>query len=191
MEPIYSVMIGALAVADTLGDVLAVETELKWPNDVLICKRKVCGILAESSRQAGIDRVVVGIGLNVNAAKQSSAGFPTDAATLEEELGTPVDREELTVALFNRLDLWYGKLTEDPGLVFRAWSSRLEVLGSPVLVREATGDWTGIATDVQLDGALVVRDERGDDRAVYAADVTIRNPEDCTGPDTHHTVMTS
>lgn len=171
-----SVMLGALAVADSVTEVTGLSLELKWPNDVLAGSRKVCGILAESSYQGSQTCVILGMGINVNFDPQDHPAIPETATTLQKELGRPVSREALAVALFNRLDLWYRCLTQDAEAVYSAWASRLQTLGAPLLVVDGSGTWEGIATGVRRDGGLLVRDNNGVTRSVYAADVSIRRP---------------
>lgn len=181
IEPIHFVMLAALGTANAIEDATDLRATLKWPNDVLINGRKVCGVLAESSTKQG-RRLVLGIGININfdpleidsspeTVKISSLQNPT---TLSHEVGHFVDREELAIALFKRLNLWYSLLIEDPERVFSAWAERLDTVGSPVEVSDTTGKWEGIATGVQQDGALVVQDDEGKTHVVYAADVSLR-----------------
>ncbi len=98
-------LVGGLAAAQTVEDALGRTAGLKWPNDVLVDGRKVCGVLAEA--RDGI--VVLGIGLNVN---QSAAELPTDArieaASLRTVDGEMRDRDELLDALLGRLEAAYG-----------------------------------------------------------------------------------
>jgi BirA family biotin operon repressor/biotin-[acetyl-CoA-carboxylase] ligase len=116
------------------------------------------------------------MGINVNFEPEEGS-IPDSATTLQKELGSAVSREELAVALFNSLDLWYRCLTRDAETVYAAWSSRLAMMGSPLLVVDHTGSWQGVATGVRRDGGLLVRDRSGVIRTVYAADVSIRKPD--------------
>jgi BirA family biotin operon repressor/biotin-[acetyl-CoA-carboxylase] ligase len=102
-----------LAVGAAIGQVNAgVRVDLKWPNDVLIGGKKVCGILAEMNAEATRVRyVVVGIGINVN-----QAGFPkeleNDATSLRLATGSEWSRVELTAALLKSLEREYRLLIE-------------------------------------------------------------------------------
>lgn len=96
------------AVAEAIADVTGLEPAIKFPNDVLLGGRKIAGILAESSE----GRVVLGIGLNAN---QTQDQLPPDAETeptsLRLELGEPVDRRQLLVAILARLEQAYDAWT--------------------------------------------------------------------------------
>jgi BirA family transcriptional regulator, biotin operon repressor / biotin---[acetyl-CoA-carboxylase] ligase len=97
-------LVAGRACADTIAEVAGVETDVKFPNDVLVRGRKVAGILAEASE----GRVVLGIGVNVGQkAGQLPAGARTPATSLLLETGREVDRAELLVTLLDRLERRY------------------------------------------------------------------------------------
>lgn len=107
--PELSLVAGA-AVAEAIADVSELEPEIKFPNDVLIGGRKVAGILAESSE----GRVVLGIGVNANQAESQLPGdAQTDPTSLRLELGEPVDRATLLVAILAHLELAYDGWLRD------------------------------------------------------------------------------
>ncbi len=172
----------ALAVSDAMRDETGLAVDLKWPNDILVGGRKVCGILAERDPVTAL--IIVGIGLNVNFSPDPSDPLAVAATSLCRELGRVVDRELLAIALLTRLNLWYRMLTERPDMVHEAWAARLAIVGRSLEVHDISGVWSGVAVEVQRDGALRVRDERGEIRTLYAADVSIRpaNP----GVASHH-----
>jgi BirA family biotin operon repressor/biotin-[acetyl-CoA-carboxylase] ligase len=180
--PADVVMAASLAAAESIELVSGLRPELKWPNDLLYRGRKLCGILAEYVDREARPAVILGIGINVNLEPQAVAGIVSTATSLQRELGKPLSRERLAIALFKRLDLWYRDLTKDPDTVFAVWSSRLDTVGDPVIVRGDNGTWNGIATGVQRDGGLRVRSDTGDDCIVYAGDVSIRRPPAFTTP---------
>jgi BirA family transcriptional regulator, biotin operon repressor / biotin---[acetyl-CoA-carboxylase] ligase len=168
-----SVMLAALAVTDTVRESLTLAPTLKWPNDVLLDGRKVCGILGESTGGEPTT-VVLGIGLNVNFDPATVPGVPADATSLATALGRPIAREPLLVSLVNYLEMWYCDLTRNQDAVFAAWSSLLDLPGRRVSVRDPVGSWEGEAVAVQPDGGLRVRQNGGQERLVYAADVSLR-----------------
>jgi BirA family biotin operon repressor/biotin-[acetyl-CoA-carboxylase] ligase len=168
-------MVGALAIADAIADVASLAPAIKWPNDVLIRGLKVCGVLAEFSEQADQRRLVLGIGLNVSV--DPTALGVAGATSVSAEAGHDISREDLAVALFKRLDMWYCALTEEPDAVFAAWRGRLETLGHPVIVLEAGSTWHGEAVGVHRNGGLQVRTAGGEIRTVYAADVSLRRAQ--------------
>lgn len=169
------VTVAALAVADAIRSETGLAVDLKWPNDILSRGRKVCGILAE--RDSASERIVVGIGLNVNFIPDPGDPLFTSATTLQSELGRVIDRESLAIALFSFLNLWYRMLTERADTVHATWSARLAIVGRSLEVHDVSGVWSGVAVALQRDGALLVRDECGEMRTLYAADVSIRTAD--------------
>ena len=101
-----------VAVAETLNLYCPGRVWLKWPNDVLIGGKKVCGILAQMKMsESAIDFVVVGIGINVNMNYEQ---FPEDiqeiATSLAIETGREISRLELIISLYENLTKWYKQL---------------------------------------------------------------------------------
>jgi BirA family biotin operon repressor/biotin-[acetyl-CoA-carboxylase] ligase len=175
------VTIGALAVADAVADEAGLDVALKWPNDILVAGRKLCGILAEHDSVSG--GVVIGIGLNVNFVPDRSDPLTAGATSIQAELGHIADREAVVVSLFTHLNLWYRMLTEHADAVHEAWVARLAIVGKQLEVHDNTGTWDGVAVAVGRDGSLAVRDQRGEIRPLYAADVSIRGGGARTEPD--------
>jgi BirA family transcriptional regulator, biotin operon repressor / biotin---[acetyl-CoA-carboxylase] ligase len=105
----------ALAVRTALAEVEPrVSLDLKWPNDVLINGRKVCGILAEMHAEATRVRyIVVGVGINVNQ-KSFPEEIESEATSLRMETGKECSRVEVAAALLKSLDREYRMLIEDP-----------------------------------------------------------------------------
>jgi BirA family biotin operon repressor/biotin-[acetyl-CoA-carboxylase] ligase len=97
-------LVAGCACAEAIAETACVETDVKFPNDVLVRGRKVAGILAEASE----GRVVLGIGVNVSqAAGELPAEARTPATSLLLETGREIDRAELLVALLDRLERRY------------------------------------------------------------------------------------
>lgn len=163
-------LIGALAVVDALGEAAGVAAGIRWPNDVLVDGRKVCGILAEAATDADgrLDRVVLGIGLNVN-----QDAFPPDVAARATSLrlltGRVHDVEALRDALLGSLDARYLVFrASDEGALRAAWRRHCLTLGERI--RTADGD-EGVAVDLDETGALLVRGEGGVVRRVASGEI--------------------
>ncbi|NLF17758.1 MAG: biotin--[acetyl-CoA-carboxylase] ligase [Lentisphaerae bacterium] len=191
----------ALAVAETLESLpdlglpaLETPVDVKWPNDVLVGGRKVCGILLEGAMDG--DRLhwaIAGIGLNVNGDTAELAatieredpeglgGRPRPVA-LRELLGGPVPRAPLLAAFLGRLTARWKDLERPGGLtsVLEGLRRRDPLLGRPVEVFGAAsrseaaqvGEGAGIGPE----GQLLVRTPGGDTVPVYAGDVSLRRP---------------
>ena len=157
------------------GDV-GVDAMLKWPNDVLVGDRKLAGILIEQSPDGSA--VVIGTGLNVAtpaaALPVSPVGLPATSLLLE---GAAVSRETLLLAILGQLANWYVAFRADPDPVrtgLLAEYRRLSgTLGQTVRVELPVGRVvTGVATDIDLDGRLLIVGNPGDPpTAVSAGDV--------------------
>ncbi|HZC04301.1 MAG TPA: biotin--[acetyl-CoA-carboxylase] ligase [Ktedonobacterales bacterium] len=169
--PHFLVMASALAVAQAIEAVTNLRPDIKWPNDVLISGRKVCGILIETS--AGV--AVLGMGVNVNGSVDADPELASRATTLQATRGQPVSREALAVAIITRLDARYGDLLEGGAEARRAlresWRERLVTLGRRAIVRQRDATLAGLALDVDDDGALLLRLDDGRLTTVLWGDV--------------------
>lgn len=170
VPPHFLVMASALSVAGAIETVTALRPGIKWPNDVLLDGRKLCGILIETSA----DYAIVGIGLNING---SVAGEPTlagRAITLAEVLGHEVSREALALDVLRRLGDHYTRLNADPHAqadLREQWRDQLVTLGHEVTIAQGTQRVTGIAEDVDASGALLVRATDGSAHTIVWGDV--------------------
>ena len=165
--------VAALAVADALREAAGVQTDIKWPNDLLSGERKICGILAEAIETPAGRAVVVGIGINLtqNAFPEELAGVAT---SVSEVTGQQPERETILAALLRALSRWYSLLSEPGGRVkiVAAWSSRSSYANGR-LVRVSNGEevWQGTTCGVEHDGALRLNTTNGEMKLVRAGDV--------------------
>ena len=173
-------MICSLAVCDAIAEVPGMQTTglqaagVKWPNDVLINGRKVCGILTELDVTGdGIRYAIVGIGINVNVDFRGAPPLMSPATSLLMEAGRPVSRRDVLVALLTGIERRYLALLEGQSF-HQEWAERMTTLGHPVQVSSALERWEGLAVGVDEDGALLVRTTKGSVRRVLAGDVTLR-----------------
>lgn len=157
----WTPLISALATAEAVQQVTTVSLALKWPNDLLLLQRKVGGILCESLLQSPTDpAIVIGIGLNVNVARET---FPDDllpiAASLAETSQQPIDRNRLVAQLLLELEHCLGELQSHGSPRLRqAYIARCATLGCQVRVQFTTHDQvTGVAEGISADGALQIR----------------------------------
>jgi BirA family biotin operon repressor/biotin-[acetyl-CoA-carboxylase] ligase len=146
----------ALAVSDALYEAFEIETDIKWPNDLLSGERKICGILAEASDTDIGRAVVLGIGINL-----TSDAYPAElaavATSVSEEGTRRPERESLVVPLLQAIERWYTLLSglDGPEKVLAAWSSRSSyATGKTVKVINGDEVWEGVTRGVESDGAL-------------------------------------
>jgi len=106
------VLLSALAVVRCIHACSSYGVAIKWPNDIYINHRKVCGILAESSTRGNMSNIVVGVGLNVNNKVSHLTGLRNPAVSLLECSGEKVDIDYLMERIINELDLLYADFVE-------------------------------------------------------------------------------
>ena len=152
--------------------------EIKWPNDLLFDGRKIVGILTEMTGEIGkIDYVIVGVGINVNIARDE---FPEDlrsvAASLSEINGEEISRVKFFRAVLEEFDKFYLDVNENGfDNVLKLWREYNCTLGKKIRVLSVDGSETfeGTAVDLDENGALIVETPEGL-QTVYAGDVSIR-----------------
>jgi len=173
MAALYSPW-GAVALCETLEG-LGLQPEIKWPNDVLLQRRKVCGILPESAFLAeDLQYVVIGMGVNVAPSSIPPAEtlkFP--AACIEEVLGRPVDRWLLLGGILRAMVAWRGRLQTSQ---FRqAWRQRLAFRLEWVTIGNGmSADRTARILDLDEDGGLLLEDAAGQKFNIQAGEVSLR-----------------
>ena len=156
----------AVAVAEALARVAGITPRLKWPNDVVVSGRKIAGILLEArlpaaspaSPSPGEPAPVVALGIGINVAQRA---FPPELAARATSLrlaGGDVDRDTVLSALLDVFDGWRARLEREGFSPVRArWRELADTLGRRVSV----DGLTGVAVDVDDDGALLVDDGFG------------------------------
>jgi BirA family biotin operon repressor/biotin-[acetyl-CoA-carboxylase] ligase len=154
-----------LAVANGVREVAGTQCDLRWPNDLLLGGKKVCGILAEMNAEATRVRyLVLGIGLNVN--QERFAGELAGGATsLRMEVGRKCSRVELFAALLKSLDCEYRRFVQggpdaSAELIGRFEAASSLARGARVRVEE-NGGFEGITQGLDEQGFLLVRTESG------------------------------
>ncbi|HJT65617.1 MAG TPA: biotin--[acetyl-CoA-carboxylase] ligase [Pyrinomonadaceae bacterium] len=169
--------VAALATGDALLEASQVQTDIKWPNDLLVNERKICGILAEAIETPTGRAVVLGIGINL-----TNEAFPAElinvATSVTNESGRPAEREAILTALLQALARWYSLFQEPDGAekIAAAWSSRSS-WATGKLVQVTNGDETlqGRTRGIENDGALRLETTQGI-RLIRAGDVTSVRP---------------
>ena len=148
---------------------LGAKAFVKWPNDVLIDERKVCGILCESSLLSGTARVFMGIGINVQAAS-TEPPLPTHATTLTAH-GIVVDRAPLVAEITSRV-VNLVRSEASPAEIVHAWKTvAAPWWGEEVTLVDGEVEKRGVLLDVNPEGHLVVRDEGGAVRSLVSGEV--------------------
>jgi BirA family biotin operon repressor/biotin-[acetyl-CoA-carboxylase] ligase len=177
-EAVKLTFAAGLAVTKVLREMFGLKSETKWPNDVLVNGRKICGILTEMNTTGEtVNFVVVGVGVNANfdVEKALPEQLKKVATSLENELGRKVQLEELFGGLLERLENLYELFTKKGfNPVLEEWKNYAGFLGYQVEVISPTEKLSGLALDVDHDGALVLRLEDGTMRRIFVGDVSLR-----------------
>ena len=149
----------AVGVAKALRG-LGVEVRIKWPNDLLVDGRKICGILAEASAGRGSFFVILGVGLNANLDPESLDAPRDEATTLRAELGGDTDPLALVRTLLLHLEAEFTRL-HDFGAILDDWRLLDCTLGARVRVRRFGETLEGTALDIGPDGELLLQTSGG------------------------------
>ena len=165
-----SAMVAAHAVASVVLTETGVRTLIKWPNDLLVKRRKVCGILAETLVQSGTTTLLVGIGLNVNNA------VPPDqlphVTSLRGELGRTIDVLPLCASILNMVERDISSLILRGFDIFSPWmDANLALRGEFVTVEFNDQRESGRVTGLSKTGALLLKNPDGSLTEVDAGSV--------------------
>lgn len=164
-----------LAVCLTLRNDFGIHAEIKWPNDILLNNKKICGILTEMSGQiAKVDYVVVGIGINVN-----NAAFPeaikNTATSIYIETGKKLKRSEIAKNVLKNFDSVYKRFRNGGFMCIKHdYEDMCLNIGKKVRVIKPSGSFEATAMGVNDNGELVIMKENGETTTVFSGEVSIR-----------------
>lgn len=164
-------MAAALAVDDTLLT-LGIDTRPKWPNDVRVDKKKICGILSEHISNKRIAGAIIGIGINVNMSPAEIDSIDQPATSILMETGQSSDPADILDLILPHLDervnAWsptgFSGLRED-------WLRRVESLGEEVEIRDTSQIHTGVLHDFGPNGECLLRLSGGTILPVWSGDM--------------------
>jgi BirA family biotin operon repressor/biotin-[acetyl-CoA-carboxylase] ligase len=159
LERVYLMTgLGAMAVAKTIRDLTSIDAKIRWPNDITIDDRKVCGILAEAVQREGVLHVIFGAGINVEQTE-----FPVElsdtATSLRLVLGDdrPLDREALCGEIVGRfLGMIEDHLPRHPEILGHWWRELSGVVGRRAAITVDGADRDGMVMDVDLFDGLTM-----------------------------------
>ncbi|MCR5809710.1 MAG: NAD(P)H-hydrate dehydratase [Clostridiales bacterium] len=153
-----------------------IDLTIKWPNDVLTSEKleKICGILSEAVRLDGKKYAIIGIGVNLDAARMPG-NLLQPATSVYLECGKHVYVLEAVKAILKEFDFQYKLLMSDPDTFLRSFAAGCVTLGRHVAVINGDEIRYGIGEKLAPNGQLIVNYEDGQKELVYAADVSVRN----------------
>jgi BirA family transcriptional regulator, biotin operon repressor / biotin---[acetyl-CoA-carboxylase] ligase len=178
---IFIQFIGALAVANAIREITKIDCKLKWPNDVLINEKKVCGILVDVNLENENNKIVMGIGLNANIDSSLINNFLNDgnikATTLKEECGNDIDLLFLIKSILEKLEHYYDALSRGKTLeIIDSWKEKSEMFGKKAIVYDGNEKFIGHVIDIDQNGALVMKLTDGSVKnIIYYSDVSIQS----------------
>lgn len=165
-----------LSVAQAVREDPGLDVRIKWPNDVVISGKKICGILTEMSLQMEcINYVVIGIGINVNQTE-----FPEEladrATSLCLEKGMSVRRAGVIASVLYHFEQNYALFLEKGDLsgLQEAYNQILVNRNREICVLEPGKEYRGISGGINEKGELMVKREDGTQTAVFAGEVSVR-----------------
>ncbi len=169
-------LIAGMAVASAVREETGLDAQIKWPNDVVINGKKICGILTEMSAELeNIHYIVTGVGINVNQQE-----FPEEiqhmASSLRLESEKTWNRSSLIAAAARAFEGYYEKFlaAKDLSLLKEDYEGLLANLGKEVVVLDPKGSWQGICRGIDREGELLVELSDGRVEAVRSGEVSVR-----------------
>ncbi|MBI9013986.1 MAG: biotin--[acetyl-CoA-carboxylase] ligase [Clostridiales bacterium] len=168
--------IAAAAMTEAIESVVGESIGIKWPNDIIYKKKKVCGVLTEMSAElGGINYVVVGIGVNVNQTQ-----FPEElvdkAISLKMGLEREVSRKAIVLSFLKSFEVLYQDFITTNSLkrTIEICKSRSILLNETVRIITKAGTRTVKVIDINENGQLVIVNENGEREQVFYGEVSVR-----------------
>lgn len=169
-------LVMALATARAIGDVSGLRAEIKWPNDIVVNRKKVVGILTEMTLEMEyIQYLVCGVGINVN-----QEDFPEEiaqtATSLYLEGGRKLSRADIIGRVMERFEEYYEIFCQEESMacLMEEYNDLLVNVGARVRVLDPKGEYDGISHGINRLGELIVEREDGVRENVYAGEVSVR-----------------
>jgi len=167
-------MVASLAVVQSIEKSTGLKPLIKWPNDVLISGRKVCGILIENIFVGNqVKAAIVGIGINIKFDPLLFPEISTIATSLSTESRREVSRWQILRTLVEEFEQIYQEL-QAGGLVYERWLARVETLGKLVRLKSGDGVEEGYVESIDTDGSLQLKRLDGSLITVVVGEVTLR-----------------
>ena len=168
----------AVALCDAIENACGVRPGIKWPNDLVLHEKKLCGVLTELELEAetGLPRyVVVGIGINVfQTAQDFGPEVAPIAISLSQALDTVPGRTALACEILRSMDNLYRDFPQARERYLEQYRRDCLTLGKSISVVRPSGTQNGLATGVNEDFALTVRWENGTEEPLSAGEVSVR-----------------
>lgn len=168
--------IAACAVWQGIREVTGITAAIKWPNDIQIGQRKVCGILTEMNAELGaIEKLLVGIGINVNTVEMPEE-LSAAATSLRLETGRSWSRKTLLVAVLEAFEHYYLAFVRQKDLssVITICREHSSLIGKPIRILHGTREEFAEAVDISDTGALIVKKASGEVVPLISGEISVR-----------------
>lgn len=159
-------------------NILGIKSYIKWPNDIIINSKKVCGILTEMDAELNqINHIILGIGINVNMDKDN---FPKDidtiASSLKIESGKHINRKKLVSSILNNFEILYNEYLNKKDILssVKICKENSIILGKEIKIIKGNEVLQGIAVDIDDDGLLIIKDKNNSLSKVLSGEVSVR-----------------
>jgi len=169
-------LVMALAAERGIREVTGEQSLIKWPNDLVLNQKKICGILTEmATEQMEIKYVIVGIGINVSQ-KEFPEELKESATSIYLETGNAYDRSRIIAAVMEALEEYYEEFvkTEDMSGLLELYNEKLVNRDREVCVLAPEGDFRGTARGINRTGGLMVELKDGTETEVISGEVSVR-----------------
>lgn len=169
-------LVMAVAVAEGIKKVCNAEAQIKWPNDIIFNKKKVCGILTEMVLDGkAIKYVVIGVGINVNQ-KVFVSELKDKATSLSLEASKDFDRETIISSVMGEFYKYYDGFlcVGDLSYLQETYNRRLVNRGCEVVIHEPGNEYEALAIGINEQGELIVETKDGRMQNIYAGEVSVR-----------------
>ncbi len=165
--------VAAIAVAHSVENLYQLRCELKWPNDVLINKKKIAGILLESVSSGNkLEKVVIGIGLNVNQIT-FHGNYNVEPTSLKIELENQrINRETLLAEILNNFEETLYRFVYNKKYILNEWKEHCSMIGERISITDGDKEIFGIFDDIDDDGFLLLKTRSGIEKIRFG-DVTL------------------
>lgn len=169
-------LVQAMAVTKAVEEICGLEAQIKWPNDILMNEKKICGILTEMNLEmTEISSIIIGTGINVN-----QENFPEEISDIATSLKIEKKRTQSRADLIERICELFEEYfeifmeTKDLSGFLEEYNAHLVSMGRVVKVLDPKGEFTGEALGINELGELLVKKESGEVVNVYAGEVSVR-----------------
>ncbi|MDL2295464.1 biotin--[acetyl-CoA-carboxylase] ligase [Lachnospiraceae bacterium OttesenSCG-928-E19] len=169
-------LVMAHSVAVAIRRQIGLEAQIKWPNDIIVGKKKVCGILTEMSAEIDyINHVIIGVGINTNI-ENIPEGLLEKATSLAREAGKQIERDALAAEIMNQFERDYEWFMEtcDLSQISKEYNEMLVNAGKEVRIHENNAEYQALALGINNNGELVIEKEDGSKAEIFAGEVSVR-----------------